>query len=1140
MDSDENEASEANDLVLASGGASAACVVNGLGSASGSRVPGEPSNGQWDPIPILVIQPLTIQGSIDAVIDCPKCSEQNRNISCIGAKQLNEHMMEQHPQIEVAWQCDQCEKSFSKIHAWRCHYPKCKGKTVNPLATFNCTSCEASFESKIGLSQHERHAHPKLRNAKRAAEAEQPAARGGRKLTVWSAEELERLEQLNEQYRDERNINIRLMEFFPGKTNKQISDARRRFKPPVAQASVPQPDAVPRQVDIPEAEAAAAEPLQDEASSQETSSCGNWREAICAQINTEYALPNKWAALAAKLVMLAKEGTTSDDINLICEELVKKLADEVKPQAKEVKKRFRSRNSKARPPNRLARRRYAFAKCQELMNNCPKKLADAVAANDLSLIQMRQLPETADIKELYTNLWGTPGPQQEPACCTDAEISVERVFLPITPKEVQLKIRHIASSSAAGLDGIGKANLKGKGISSVLARLFNLLLLKETYPQAWKLNRTTLIPKAGKDPLDARNWRPITISSMIGRVFSSLLDRRIRDAIQQTPRQKGFTKENGCFANTRLLSAAIGEAKIAGGVLTVLDISKAFDTVPHQAIHRGLVRKGIPAAVANYVTEMYNGCKTVIKTKDNHVPVELKRGVKQGDPLSPMLFNLVIEPIIQKVQEDFSGIKVEGSNLAAIAFADDLVLLAKDRETAIGQINMVYNELRKRGMSLSIEKCFAFQYVPRSKTWYIKNPEIVVRGTPIQYGEPDKAFRYLGAAATPWKGLIEGFEIDTIQGVIDRVKALPIKPMQKLTLLRTYLLPRYTYGLVMRPPSKETLKNIDTLIRSGVKKILHLHETTNNVFMYTPLKEGGLGLQELLPMVYLAALRNAAKAALSDDIVVRNVICNEGSIRQYKTYAAALRLPWPATLEQIDNRKKQIKQSYRAEWAQLIAQGQGVDDFAQDPLGNAWLTRSNLLKSSRLIDALKLRTNTYPTRMVMSRAYENVITVCRACGEADETLGHILGKCMSTKAKRINRHNEIVNLLKDRLAVTNRVMVEPTIKHRSERFKPDLVVWNKDRVLVLDITVRYENKNFLAEAAREKIDKYKEISAKLKKDLQVRNERVVPIVVGSRGALPAATTSELKQLNIRKSDWLTISLIALRSSIEIANAFMDS
>ncbi|KMQ92115.1 glutathione s-transferase [Lasius niger] len=73
---------------------------------------------------------------------------------------------------------------------------------------------------------------------------------------------------------------------------------------------------------------------------------------------------------------------------------------------------------------------------------------------------------------------------------------------------------------------------------------------------------------------------------------------------------------------------------------------------------------------------MYYDCKTAIKTKDGEVPIELKRSQAR--------------------------IKVEGNNLAAMAFADDMILLAQDREIVIGQIKMVYTEFRKRDGEPSI------------------------------------------------------------------------------------------------------------------------------------------------------------------------------------------------------------------------------------------------------------------------------------------------------------------------------------------------------------------------------------------------------------------------------------------------------
>ncbi|XP_070171308.1 uncharacterized protein [Polyergus mexicanus] len=403
------------------------------------------------------------------------------------------------------------------------------------------------FKSKIGLSQHERHARPKTRNAKKAAEAEQPAEVGGRKLTVWTVEELEQLSQFSAVYCHEKNVNVRLMEFFSGKTNKQISDARRRLETTVALN--PQPDTVPVQPMPAEASTINAEPLeQGPAPRAEHMECEDWKDGLKTKIKVKYDIPSRWRDLAARMVEITDLGTTTCAIDSVCEALSEELTKEEKPTKTGVRRSSKCRHKKSYKtllPNRVDKRRYAFAKCQELMNNCPKKLADAVAANDLSLLQLRPLPDTARTRELYSNLWGTIGPQQQKATSRMAvDVPTSKIFLPITPKEVECKIKRIAGSSAAGIDGIRKGSLKGKGTSIILARLFNLLLLKEVYPLAWKQNRTTLIPKAGKDPSDVKNWRPITISSMVGRIFSSLLDRRIRDVIQQTQRQKGFIKEN--------------------------------------------------------------------------------------------------------------------------------------------------------------------------------------------------------------------------------------------------------------------------------------------------------------------------------------------------------------------------------------------------------------------------------------------------------------------------------------------------------------------------------------------------------------------------------------------------------------------
>lgn len=172
--------------------------------------------------------------------------------------------------------------------------------------------------------------------------------------------------------------------------------------------------------------------------------------------------------------------------------------------------------------------------------------------------------------------------------------------------------------------------------------------------------------------------------------------------------------------------------------------------------------------------------------------------------------------------------------------------------------------------------------------------------------------------------------------------------------------------------------------------------------------------------------------------------------------------------------------------------------------------------------------------------YKEISPVCRHCKRDRETLGHILGSCLSTKTKRIKRHDEIKRLVRNRLAVSNTVQEEPTISTGGGRLKPDLVVkTNEGRVLVLDITVRYENRDWLLRGSEEKKEKYSRILGTVKRIYGATSAEVIPIVVGSRGAIPPFTRDALARLKVPRKDMLTISMIALRSSIGIVNDFMD-
>lgn len=99
---------------------------------------------------------------------------------------------------------------------------------------------------------------------------------------------------------------------------------------------------------------------------------------------------------------------------------------------------------------------------------------------------------------------------------------------------------------------------------------------------------------------------------------------------------------------------------------------------------------------------------------------------------------------------------MQGHNLAMMAFADDVVILASDKRQCTQLAELLAEYLNSLRLSLSLEKCYVFQYVPYGKTWYMCDSAITIIGTPIPYASEDEIIKYLRAKFFPWKSLIKG------------------------------------------------------------------------------------------------------------------------------------------------------------------------------------------------------------------------------------------------------------------------------------------------------------------------------------------------------------------------------------------------
>ncbi|NXT40868.1 PO21 protein, partial [Pelecanoides urinatrix] len=104
---------------------------------------------------------------------------------------------------------------------------------------------------------------------------------------------------------------------------------------------------------------------------------------------------------------------------------------------------------------------------------------------------------------------------------------------------------------------------------------------------------------------------------------------------------------------------------------------KAIDTVSHSHIIMVLKQKGVDDHIIALITNLYHNINMYIDLKkEQSDPIGIRIGVKQGDPMSPIQFNLSIDPLLCKLEEEGSGFQHCSKNITTMAFADDLVLLS--------------------------------------------------------------------------------------------------------------------------------------------------------------------------------------------------------------------------------------------------------------------------------------------------------------------------------------------------------------------------------------------------------------------------------------------------------------------------------
>jgi len=166
---------------------------------------------------------------------------------------------------------------------------------------------------------------------------------------------------------------------------------------------------------------------------------------------------------------------------------------------------------------------------------------------------------------------------------------------------------------------------------------------------------------------------------MVLRLFSSILHKRRASACPINVRQKGFIDTPGCSENLLLVEGALLKSRKEGSPLAMIfiDLAKAFNSVSHLHLKCALEQRRVDPAVIELISDTYNGCSTRVRTQKGWTNrIDIKVGLKQGDPLSPLLFNLAIDPLLYMLESKGVGFGRGVDKVMVLTYADDLVFLS--------------------------------------------------------------------------------------------------------------------------------------------------------------------------------------------------------------------------------------------------------------------------------------------------------------------------------------------------------------------------------------------------------------------------------------------------------------------------------
>ena len=252
-------------------------------------------------------------------------------------------------------------------------------------------------------------------------------------------------------------------------------------------------------------------------------------------------------------------------------------------------------------------------------------------------------------------------------------------------KELSDALKNMKNEKSPGLDGftVEFFNFFWTDLKFFILRSINYGYYTGSLSVTQKQGVITCLPKPNKSRHYLKHWRPIYLLNVVYKLASSVISNRLKTVLDKliNQDQKGFIAGRFIGENVRLIYDVLFETKNQGipGMILSIDFEKAFDTVSWKFMKNVLEYFNFGPSVISWISIFQNGSEScIIQNGFMSEFFNLKRGCRQGDPISPYIFILCAEILGKMVRDNeiITGININGKEFRLSQYADDTQLFS--------------------------------------------------------------------------------------------------------------------------------------------------------------------------------------------------------------------------------------------------------------------------------------------------------------------------------------------------------------------------------------------------------------------------------------------------------------------------------